>query len=149
MPTSVPSAAPAVTTPTTTSTTTPPPANTYAPTSAAAAAPAAAPAAPPTGSSDVGGPCPPSAPCSGDMTNYVAGLGACGYTDDGDNINIVALPWEMMGPESNDNPFCGRTISISYGGSTTTAIVHDKCMGCVSLSLISPGRVTEDINIYQ
>jgi expansin (peptidoglycan-binding protein) len=37
-----------------------------------------------------------------------------------------------MGPLSNTNPYCGKTITIkcSSTGKTTTATVVDKCMGC-------------------
>jgi hypothetical protein len=35
-----------------------------------------------------------------------------------------------MGSVSNGNPFCGKTITIEYGGHTTTAKCIDKCMGC-------------------
>jgi hypothetical protein len=37
-----------------------------------------------------------------------------------------------MGPLSNDNPYCGKTITITCiaTGQTTTATVVDKCMGC-------------------
>lgn len=66
------------------------------------------------------------------MTYYTAGLGACGWTSDGDTDNIVALPHGMMGTQSNGNPFCGRKIQITCEstGKTTTATVVDKCMGC-------------------
>jgi len=45
-----------------------------------------------------------------------------------------------MGSESNDgtggmNPYCGKMITVSYGGKTTTAKVVDKCMGCDTLSI--------------
>ena len=40
-----------------------------------------------------------------------------------------------MGTESNDNPYCGQTVTISYGGKTTTATVVDKCMGCTGMSI--------------
>ena len=87
-----------------------------------------------SGSSSV---CPEGSPCSGDITYYTAGLGACGWTNDGNTENVVALPWELMGSESNDNPFCGMTITILCvaTGKTTTATVVDKCMGCTGYSI--------------
>ena len=35
-----------------------------------------------------------------------------------------------MGTQSNGNPFCDKTISVSANGKTITATVRDKCMGC-------------------
>jgi hypothetical protein len=46
-----------------------------------------------------------------------------------------------MGTESNDNPYCGRMITIKAdaSGETTTAKVVDKCMGCKGFSIdLSP-----------
>lgn len=70
-------------------------------------------------------------PCHGDITFYEAGLGACGITNDGFTEHIVALAHEFMGTQSNGNPFCGKTVTIKYGGKTVRATVQDKCMGCV------------------
>lgn len=69
---------------------------------------------------------------TGDLTYYTVGLGACGEDDSGkDNSeNIVALSHLLMGTVSNGNPFCGKTITISYGGKQVVATVKDKCMGC-------------------
>jgi hypothetical protein len=69
---------------------------------------------------------------TGDLTYYTVGLGACGEDDTGkDNTdNIVALSHLLMGEQSNGNPYCGKTITISYGGKTIQATVKDKCMGC-------------------
>jgi expansin (peptidoglycan-binding protein) len=52
-------------------------------------------------------------------------------TNDGSTEKVVALPYGLMGTQSNGNPYCGKTITVSYGGKTTTATVVDKCMGCV------------------
>ncbi|KAM9873321.1 allergen Asp F7 [Verticillium dahliae] len=75
----------------------------------------------------------------GDMTYYDLGLGSCGLDDSGkdDTDSIVALSHLQMGEQSNDNPFCGRTISIRMGNKITEATVRDKCMGCA----------TEDIDV--
>lgn len=69
---------------------------------------------------------------TGDLTYYTVGMGACGEDDSGKDMkeNIVALSHLLMGEKSNGNPYCGRTITISYGGKTIQAIVKDKCMGC-------------------
>lgn len=68
----------------------------------------------------------------GDLTYYDVGMGACGWDDSGKDFteNIVALSHLVMGTQSNGNPYCGKSISISYGGKTIQAIVRDKCMGC-------------------
>jgi len=85
-------------------------------------------------------------------------MGACGWSNDGDTENVVALPFELMGTESNGNPYCGQTITIksTATGKTTTAMVVDKCMGCVGNSIdlsnaafleldsLSIGRTTAD-----
>lgn len=87
----------------------------------------------PSGSSS--GECHSGSPCSGDITFYEAGLGACGLTSDGASENVVALPHEFMGTQSNGNPFCGKTVTIVYGKKTVQATVVDKCMGCVGRDL--------------
>lgn len=75
---------------------------------------------------------PTSGTFSGDLTFYTLGLGACGFNDGGKDSseNIVALSYLLMGEQSNGNPMCGKTITISYNGKTITAVVRDKCMGC-------------------
>lgn len=59
-------------------------------------------------------------------------MGACGEDDTGKDETdyIVALSHDLMGTQSNGNPYCGKTITISYGGKTVQATVKDKCMGC-------------------
>ena len=83
------------------------------------------------------GECSSGSPCEGDITYYTAGLGACGITSDGDTQNVVALPHGLMGTQSNGNPYCGKTITITCTttGKTTTATVVDKCMGCDNYSI--------------
>ncbi|OBT76411.1 hypothetical protein VF21_03665 [Pseudogymnoascus sp. 05NY08] len=90
-------------------------------------------ASPSTGSSN--GECTSGSPCSGDITFYQAGLGACGETTNGATEKVVALPHEFMGTQSNGNPFCGKTVTINYKGATVQATVVDKCMGCVGRDL--------------
>jgi hypothetical protein len=81
--------------------------------------------------------CKEGAACTGDITYYQAGLGACGIDSDGDTQNVVALPHALMGAQSNGNPYCGQTITIQCPstGETTTATVVDKCMGCTGYSI--------------
>ena len=49
---------------------------------------------------------------------------------------IVALPYALMGTQSNGNPYCGRTVNImGTDGSVHTGTVADKCMGCTGNSI--------------
>lgn len=43
---------------------------------------------------------------------------------------MIALPHSIM-TEAD----CGKTVTVKYGGSTTTGKVVDKCMGCDSTSI--------------
>jgi hypothetical protein len=99
--------------------------------------PAAATSAAPTSSNPSGGQCSSGSPCEGDMTYYTAGPGACGWTNDGDVQNVVALPHGLMGTQSNGNPYCGLFITIQCiaTGKNTTAKIVDKCMGCDGYSI--------------
>ncbi|KAI9867166.1 MAG: hypothetical protein M1813_009444 [Trichoglossum hirsutum] len=99
----------------------------------APSSPAPSPSGPGSGSS--GGECSSGSPCAGDMTFYDAGLGSCGVENDGSTENVVALPHDLMGEQSNGNPYCGKTITIEYKGKKTTAVVKDKCMGCTGKSI--------------
>lgn len=55
----------------------------------------------------------------------------------GDVEKVVALPHGLMGTKSNDNLYCGKSITITCiaTGKTTTATVVDKCMGCDGYSI--------------
>lgn len=74
----------------------------------------------------------PSDAHTGELTYYDVGMGACGFDDSGkDNSeNIVAISHVVMGTQSNGNPMCDQTITISAKGKTIQATVRDKCMGC-------------------
>ncbi|KAL8760826.1 MAG: hypothetical protein Q9184_003008 [Pyrenodesmia sp. 2 TL-2023] len=69
-------------------------------------------------------------PCSGEITFYDTGLGACGWTNDGTTENVFALAHGMMGAQSNGNPFCGRHAKVTLNGKTVTGKLVDKCGGC-------------------
>ena len=73
--------------------------------------------------------------CSGDITYYDVGMGACGITSSADQP-VIALSYLMMGTASNGNPLCGKTVTINNAntGASAQATVVDKCMGCVSSS---------------
>jgi hypothetical protein len=88
-----------------------------------------------------------SATKSGEFTYYDIGQGACGEDDSGkdDSINIVALSHLLMGPSSNDNPMCGKTITIKANGKTAQATVKDKCMGCAMNDIDVSRKVYNEI----
>ena len=125
----------------------PPPAPTVAPqepTTSARSAPPSPPSnpSPPSsggsgssGSSGYSGPCSKDSPCTGDITFYQTATSAsapssCGTTNDGETENVLALPHGIM--KDGD---CGKTVTVKYGGSTTTGKVVDKCMGCDNSSI--------------
>jgi hypothetical protein len=93
------------------------------------------------------GPCSSGSPCSGDITFYEAGLGACGETHDGETDSVIALPHGMMGTQSNGNPFCGKTVTISKGGKTVQATVVDKCMGCTGNSIDLSNKAFRELGV--
>ncbi|KAL8739004.1 MAG: hypothetical protein Q9181_000286 [Wetmoreana brouardii] len=74
-------------------------------------------------------------PCSGDITFYDTGLGACGWTNDGTAENVFALAHGMMGEQSNGNPFCGRSAEIELDGKKAVGKLVDKCGGCEGQSI--------------
>lgn len=81
-------------------------------------------------SESTGGACSKGSTCNGDITYYEAGLGACGWTTDGETDDVIALSHLLMGTQSNGNPYCGKTVTIKLGSKTIIAKVVDKCMGC-------------------
>ncbi|KAJ7090053.1 RlpA-like double-psi beta-barrel-protein domain-containing protein-containing protein [Mycena crocata] len=61
---------------------------------------------------------------------YATGLGACGgYNKDSDFI--VALNQQTFG-YSYPGKYCGKKITMTYNGKTTTATIVDSCPGCPS-----------------
>lgn len=111
--------------------------STVAPVAAAPSAPAAPAVQPKTAGASSGGPCEGSGnACSGDVTHYEGGLGACGWNVDTATEMQIALPHGLMGTQSNGNPYCGRSLTIkSPNGGTVQATVGDKCMGCEGQSI--------------
>ncbi|GKZ33214.1 hypothetical protein AbraIFM66950_003009 [Aspergillus brasiliensis] len=81
-------------------------------------------------SSGYSGSCSAGSPCTGDLTYYVAGLGSCGTTSNGNSDKVVALPVGLM-----TNSYCGKTVKITYNGKTDYGTVLDKCMGCNDVSI--------------
>ena len=69
------------------------------------------------------------------------GLGACGWTNVSQDP-IVAVSAQLFdnwpgynGWNPNDNPICGKHLTISYGGKSLTVQVADRCPGCDLRSL--------------
>jgi hypothetical protein len=115
----------------------------------AVATPSASPQAGPQ-SSGYSGECSVSSPCTGKFTYYdtsTSVTGACGWGNDGLTEAVVALPAGFMGPQSNGNPFCDKTITLSVGTTTINATVVDKCPGCsgyaVDLSRMAFGELCD------
>lgn len=54
----------------------------------------------------------------------------CDTANNGNTENVLALPVGIMTDSD-----CGKTVTIKYGGTTTTGKVVDKCMGCDSSSI--------------
>ena len=75
--------------------------------------------------------------CVGDVTHWDGGLGACGTNVDTNTDLAIALPYQFMGTESNDNPYCGRSVTLynPTSGTTVQATVRDKCMGCLDRAI--------------
>ncbi|OTA56009.1 hypothetical protein K449DRAFT_336853 [Hypoxylon sp. EC38] len=81
----------------------------------------------------------PSIAFSGDMTFYYPGVGACGGTNTNNDMVVAMSP--------NQDGHCGKTIKISYGGKTATALVVDKCPGCPGDNIdVSPAVFDELAN---
>ncbi|KAH0541365.1 hypothetical protein FGG08_004129 [Glutinoglossum americanum] len=67
---------------------------------------------------------------TGDITWFNVSLGACGWMNDGYAQDVVALSYKLMGNQSWGNPYCGRTITVSYKGKYIQPMVVDKCADC-------------------
>lgn len=68
-----------------------------------------------------------------DLTYYAPGLGSCGITSsDGDMIVAVAASTmhQSYSGNPNNNPLCGKKISLTANGVTETATIVDTCPGC-------------------
>ncbi|KAK2809025.1 hypothetical protein FQN49_008654 [Arthroderma sp. PD_2] len=146
-PVAVPTTPPATSTPPPPPTTTPPP---PPPTTTPPPPPPPAPTSsvppvvsvPPVmggGDSSYSGPCAAGAACLGEITFYDGGVGSCGDPINTDSDDVIALPHGLMEPldggNPNNNPLCGKQVSITYNGVTSTATVKDKCQGCEGKSI--------------
>lgn len=90
---------------------------------------------------------------SGQGTYYETGLGACGITNSDTDL-IAAVSWELFdsypgydGVNPNTNPVCGKQVTASYQGKTTTVTITDRCTGCSLTDLdFSPSAFTDLAN---
>lgn len=69
---------------------------------------------------------------TGDITYYDAGLGSCGTTNTNSDM-IVAISANLI--TGNKPAYCGKTITISYGGQTHQATIQDTCPSCATGAL--------------
>ncbi|EIM85072.1 riboflavin-aldehyde forming enzyme [Stereum hirsutum FP-91666 SS1] len=86
---------------------------------------------------------------SGRGTFFAVGLGACGNTNS-DSDHIVALATA----DYDNGAHCGKKISITANGKTSTATVEDECPGCSSGDLdMSPSLfdkfANEDVGVVK
>jgi len=108
--------------------------NVATPAAATLAPTVAPPAATPTPAAPVPAPASGGGPSgTGQLTFYELGQVSCGqvYTD---ADFVVALAVDVMNNPANpnNNPLCGKTITITYQGHTQQAKVVDTCQGCAS-----------------
>lgn len=78
---------------------------------------------------------------TGDITYYdvTVGTGSCGtYATNADNVVALSHVDMNNGPNPNENPLCGREISIHYNGNAYQAQIWDTCPSCDSGSLDLP-----------
>lgn len=69
---------------------------------------------------------------TGDLTYYYpgGGYGACGQPiQNGDLVAAVSARF-FTAANPNQDPICGRTVTVTYNGRSATARVLDKCGGC-------------------
>jgi hypothetical protein len=75
-------------------------------------------------------PSPADGTFSGDITYYSPGMGSCGVVNfDSDFVVALNAPQMSAGDSgnSNNNPLCGKWVTITYGGKTAQAIIEDTC----------------------
>ena len=81
--------------------------------------------------------------------NSLAGLGACGITNNGNEL-VCAMAAPDFDPQTpngnpNNNRLCGKYISVSGPRGTVTVRVVDRCPVCKSVSVI----ITSNIIIFR
>jgi len=115
-----------------TTSSTPPPAAAPSP-AAPATAPAAAPAAAPASGGEMSG--------AGQLTFYdvTMGTGSCGFAQASPSDYVVAVAIGNLDSgysgNPNNNPLCGKAITITCNGVTATGKVYDTCPDCATGNL--------------
>ncbi|KAI0092387.1 RlpA-like double-psi beta-barrel-protein domain-containing protein-containing protein [Irpex rosettiformis] len=86
---------------------------------------------------------------TGDATFYIPGTGACGIFNTAQD-HIVAVSGAFYDtfpgatPNPNNNPICGRQMTVTYQGRSTTVTVTDRCVGCALHDIdLSPAAFTD------
>jgi hypothetical protein len=76
------------------------------------------------------GKCLLDSPYEGDITYYTAGLKAYESISNDDTQKVVALFYSLIGPESNNNLYYNKTITVIciMTGKTITTTVVNKCI---------------------
>ncbi|KAK8091264.1 RlpA-like double-psi beta-barrel-protein domain-containing protein-containing protein [Apiospora phragmitis] len=74
---------------------------------------------------------------SGDMTynRYNGNVGACGKAINNGDMTVAVAPSFFTTANSNLDPVCGKVVTITYNGKTTTAKAEDKCAGCATADI--------------
>lgn len=72
----------------------------------------------------------------GEGTYYGTGLGACGITNNDDQL-IAAVSHLMFdtfpdykGGNPNNNPICGKKVTATYQGRSVQVTITDRCVAC-------------------
>ncbi|GJJ08850.1 hypothetical protein Clacol_003070 [Clathrus columnatus] len=105
--------------------------------------PPPAPSPSPTSSSGLGG-LFSGEETGGQFTFYNTGLGACGITNN-DNDLIAAASQHLFDiypgatANPNNNPICGKKVKLTYQGNSVAVTITDRCVACAQKDLdLSP-----------
>ncbi|KAK3714145.1 hypothetical protein LTR37_007947 [Vermiconidia calcicola] len=86
---------------------------------------------------------------TGDVTYYDVGLGACGKTHTSEDA-VVAIAdtlfdsYDISG-NPNENPLCGKSVTIMGDNGPTVATVVDRCGGCANTDLDLSTSLFEEV----
>ncbi|KAH7020914.1 expansin-like protein [Microdochium trichocladiopsis] len=67
---------------------------------------------------------------SGQATWYEPGLGACGRTNNRNDLIAAIAPSFFTHPNPNLDSICGRKAKVTRGSKTVVVTIVDKCMSC-------------------
>ncbi|KAH8671122.1 riboflavin-aldehyde forming enzyme [Xylariales sp. PMI_506] len=83
---------------------------------------------------------------SGDMTFFAPGLGACGWTSSESDAIVALSKMQFTASNPNHDPVCGKTITITLHGVSTTATVVDECPECAEDDIDVSPAVFENLD---